>query len=133
MQCIVRGCDGWLVCYRLHEVIRNTVAKEDSSEGDATWSDWIMGEDTDTIRETATHGFDKWYENTTETDLARRAAVAAQSPEEEEREDKPNKQPAEEWTPPASIVKEATRRRSTAVAGDIIPCSLPASKSPEGV
>ena len=132
MQCmVIRGCDGWLVCCRLHEVIRTTVAKEDGSENDVTWSDWIVGEDSDSIRETATHGFDKWYENTTETDLARRAA--AQSPEEEEREDKPDEQPAEEWTPPASIVKATTRRRSTAAAGDGLPCSLPASKSPECV
>ena len=92
-----------------------------------------MGGNQDDTRETSvpSRGFDKWYENTAEIDLARQAA-AAPLPEDEEEEDRPSEPVAEEWIPPASIVKAATtRRRST--AADRLPCSLPASKSPEGI
>ena len=108
--------------YRLQEVIRNAVVKEKGSEIEASLSDWVAMDDVrDVVDTKPTHGFDKWYERSKETELARQAAQHSED-NSEEAVVEPAEQ--EKWTPPATMVKT---HRSTVVGN--LPCSLPSSES----
>ena len=104
-------------------MIRNAVVKEKGSDIEVSWSDWVENtkDDTELVDVKQTHGFDKWYERSKETDLARQAAAQSS----ENNEDVVKQPEQEEWTPPVNIVK--TQHRSTAV--DKLPCSLPTEGS----
>ena len=104
-------------------MIRNAVVKEKGSEIEASWSDWVAKDDDkvkDMVDTKPTHGFDKWYETSKETELARQAAQHS----EDNSEEAVVESEQEKWTPPATMVKT---HRSTVVGN--LPCSLPSSES----